>query len=273
MHQRVASSVYGLRAVGHARDSTPTARHDAPRACVASHRRPIWEPSGAILALAGSDVNDGDVPPVVVQRLAGQDQIQGLQRVQHLAINRLAEQCELVVGRVADANSEHRTPARHAIQRGERVLDVLCTPPELPLDQARMELCDPCDASHAPLASGVHEFFAALAARRSPVCRAPGGLANPRTRVCPTPYFDARIPVPEARCGRHLPTCTRCSLSSSTQLSAGFASPTPRAGLSTVPRQLRNLADTVHGLLERPDSAFDAQRRFVANPAHELRIE
>jgi len=37
--------------------------------------------------------------------------------------------------------------------------------------------------------------------------------------------------------------------------------------------ELRNLADTVDGLLERLDSAFDAQKRFVANAAHELRME
>jgi nitrate/nitrite-specific signal transduction histidine kinase len=35
----------------------------------------------------------------------------------------------------------------------------------------------------------------------------------------------------------------------------------------------RNLADTVDRLLERLDSAFDAQKRFVANPAHERRME
>jgi signal transduction histidine kinase len=35
--------------------------------------------------------------------------------------------------------------------------------------------------------------------------------------------------------------------------------------------ELRNLADTVDALLERLDSAFDAQKRFVANAAHELR--
>jgi hypothetical protein len=35
--------------------------------------------------------------------------------------------------------------------------------------------------------------------------------------------------------------------------------------------ELRNLADTVDGLLERLDSAFDAQKRFVANAAHEPR--
>jgi NAD(P)-dependent dehydrogenase (short-subunit alcohol dehydrogenase family) len=37
--------------------------------------------------------------------------------------------------------------------------------------------------------------------------------------------------------------------------------------------ELRNLADTVDGLLERLDSSFDAQKRFVANAAHELRME
>jgi len=35
--------------------------------------------------------------------------------------------------------------------------------------------------------------------------------------------------------------------------------------------ELRNLGDAVDGLLERLDSAFDAQKRFVANAAHELR--
>lgn len=35
--------------------------------------------------------------------------------------------------------------------------------------------------------------------------------------------------------------------------------------------ELRNLADTVDGLLERLHSALDAQKRFVANAAHELR--
>jgi nitrate/nitrite-specific signal transduction histidine kinase len=37
--------------------------------------------------------------------------------------------------------------------------------------------------------------------------------------------------------------------------------------------ELRNLADTVDGLLEGPHNTFDAQRRFVANAAHELRME
>ena len=37
--------------------------------------------------------------------------------------------------------------------------------------------------------------------------------------------------------------------------------------------ELRCLADTVDGLLERLDSAFDAQKRFVANPAYELPME
>jgi signal transduction histidine kinase len=40
----------------------------------------------------------------------------------------------------------------------------------------------------------------------------------------------------------------------------------------TGPRdELRQLADTIDGLLERLQGAFDAQRRFVANASHELR--
>jgi signal transduction histidine kinase len=35
--------------------------------------------------------------------------------------------------------------------------------------------------------------------------------------------------------------------------------------------ELRTLADTIDGLLERLERAFDAQRRFVANASHELR--
>jgi signal transduction histidine kinase len=35
--------------------------------------------------------------------------------------------------------------------------------------------------------------------------------------------------------------------------------------------ELRTVADTIDGLLERLQSAFDAQRRFVANASHELR--
>jgi signal transduction histidine kinase len=35
--------------------------------------------------------------------------------------------------------------------------------------------------------------------------------------------------------------------------------------------ELRLLADTIDGLLERLEAAFDAQRRFVANASHELR--
>jgi signal transduction histidine kinase len=35
--------------------------------------------------------------------------------------------------------------------------------------------------------------------------------------------------------------------------------------------ELRTLADTIDGLLERLEVAFDAQRRFVANASHELR--
>ena len=37
--------------------------------------------------------------------------------------------------------------------------------------------------------------------------------------------------------------------------------------------ELRKLADRVDRPLERLDRAFDAQKRFVANPAHELRAE
>jgi signal transduction histidine kinase len=35
--------------------------------------------------------------------------------------------------------------------------------------------------------------------------------------------------------------------------------------------ELKNLADTIDGLLERLETAFEAQRRFVANASHELR--
>jgi signal transduction histidine kinase len=35
--------------------------------------------------------------------------------------------------------------------------------------------------------------------------------------------------------------------------------------------ELRTLSDTIDGLLERLERAFDAQRRFVANASHELR--
>lgn len=37
------------------------------------------------------------------------------------------------------------------------------------------------------------------------------------------------------------------------------------------PRELRELGDTIDGLLTRLDDAFDAQRAFVANASHELR--
>jgi signal transduction histidine kinase len=37
------------------------------------------------------------------------------------------------------------------------------------------------------------------------------------------------------------------------------------------PRELRDLADTVDGMLDRLAAAFDGQRRFVANASHELR--
>lgn len=44
-----------------------------------------------------------------------------------------------------------------------------------------------------------------------------------------------------------------------------------RLALSGPRDELRNLADTVDGLLERLHGALDAQKRFVANAAHELR--
>jgi signal transduction histidine kinase len=44
-----------------------------------------------------------------------------------------------------------------------------------------------------------------------------------------------------------------------------------RLGLHGPPDELKDLADTVDGLLERLETAFGAQRRFVANAAHELR--
>ena len=44
-----------------------------------------------------------------------------------------------------------------------------------------------------------------------------------------------------------------------------------RLGMEGPPDELRQLADTIDGLLERLEGAFDAQRRFVANASHELR--
>jgi signal transduction histidine kinase len=44
-----------------------------------------------------------------------------------------------------------------------------------------------------------------------------------------------------------------------------------RLALTGPPDELRLLADTIDGLLERLETAFDAQRRFVANASHELR--
>jgi signal transduction histidine kinase len=44
-----------------------------------------------------------------------------------------------------------------------------------------------------------------------------------------------------------------------------------RLGLDGPRDELKDLADTVDGLLERLETAFSAQRRFVANAAHELR--
>jgi signal transduction histidine kinase len=44
-----------------------------------------------------------------------------------------------------------------------------------------------------------------------------------------------------------------------------------RLAMSGPRDELRTLADTIDGLLARMESAFDAQRRFVANASHELR--
>ncbi|MGZ4311942.1 MAG: sensor histidine kinase [Solirubrobacteraceae bacterium] len=44
-----------------------------------------------------------------------------------------------------------------------------------------------------------------------------------------------------------------------------------RLAMSGPPDELRQLADTIDGLLARLEGAFDAQRRFVANASHELR--
>ncbi|MGO9961299.1 MAG: sensor histidine kinase [Solirubrobacteraceae bacterium] len=44
-----------------------------------------------------------------------------------------------------------------------------------------------------------------------------------------------------------------------------------RLAMPGPPDELRRLADTIDGLLERLQTAFDAQRRFVANASHELR--
>ena len=44
-----------------------------------------------------------------------------------------------------------------------------------------------------------------------------------------------------------------------------------RLALSGPNDELKALADTIDGLLERLEAAFDAQRRFVANASHELR--
>ena len=44
-----------------------------------------------------------------------------------------------------------------------------------------------------------------------------------------------------------------------------------RLAMEGPPDELRQLADTIDGLLERLEGAFDAQRRFVANASHELR--
>ena len=44
-----------------------------------------------------------------------------------------------------------------------------------------------------------------------------------------------------------------------------------RLALSGPRDELRSLADTIDGLLERLETSFEAQRRFVANASHELR--
>jgi signal transduction histidine kinase len=44
-----------------------------------------------------------------------------------------------------------------------------------------------------------------------------------------------------------------------------------RLAMKGPPDELRQLADTIDGLLERLEGAFGAQRRFVANASHELR--
>ena len=44
-----------------------------------------------------------------------------------------------------------------------------------------------------------------------------------------------------------------------------------RLAMSGPRDELKKLADTIDGLLERLEGAFDAQRRFVANASHELR--
>ncbi|MHB1431355.1 MAG: sensor histidine kinase [Streptosporangiaceae bacterium] len=44
-----------------------------------------------------------------------------------------------------------------------------------------------------------------------------------------------------------------------------------RLGVSGPADELKELGDTIDGLLERLESAFEAQRRFVANASHELR--
>jgi len=44
-----------------------------------------------------------------------------------------------------------------------------------------------------------------------------------------------------------------------------------RLAMAGPPDELRQLADTIDGLLQRLEGAFDAERRFVANASHELR--
>jgi len=52
---------------------------------------------------------------------------------------------------------------------------------------------------------------------------------------------------------------------------ASEANLTERIGLTGPPDELKELADTFDAMLERLDSAFSSQRRFVANASHELR--
>jgi signal transduction histidine kinase len=44
-----------------------------------------------------------------------------------------------------------------------------------------------------------------------------------------------------------------------------------RLAMEGPPDELKQLSDTIDGLLERLEASFDAQRRFVANASHELR--
>lgn len=52
---------------------------------------------------------------------------------------------------------------------------------------------------------------------------------------------------------------------------ASEATLSSRIALQGPPDELKELADTIDGMLERLESAFDAQRRFAAQASHELR--